>query len=143
MLVVDRVELVALKEPDEVGNSRVATPSGASSVRIPATKSLRSGTWARTLLPITRSARRSSRTNCPASSSPKNSVRVGTCFATAAAATFRAGSILERWDSPLDEVLQQVAVVTRQLDDEALEPSPSRSVISSVYRLACSTQLFE
>ena len=49
----------------------------------------------------------------------------------------------ERWDSPLDEVLQQVAVVTRQLDDEALEPSPSRSVISSVYRLACSTQLFE
>src|SRR6266571_1210093 len=40
------------------GNSTVATPQGASRSRIPATKSLRSGTWASTLLATSRSARR-------------------------------------------------------------------------------------
>ena len=46
MLVVDGVELVALHQPARWGNSTVTTPPGLSSRAIPATKLLRSGTWA-------------------------------------------------------------------------------------------------
>jgi hypothetical protein len=60
VLVIDDVELVALDQPVN-GNSIVMTPSGLSTIFMPATKSLRHGTWARTLLPRSKSA-------CPNSS---------------------------------------------------------------------------
>ncbi len=69
------------------------TPSGASNIFMPATKSFRSGTWARTLFPSSKSAclpwARSSR----AVLTPKNFTRVETPLSTATAATFAAGSI--------------------------------------------------
>ena len=59
---------------------------------MPATKSLRSGTWASTLLPSSRSA-----ADSPASeravSRPKNSTSVGMPFCSATFATLAAGSI--------------------------------------------------
>ena len=59
---------------------------------MPATKSLRSGTWARTLLPISRSAGPYSAANSRAARWPKNRTTVGTPLARAAAATLAAGS---------------------------------------------------
>ena len=71
----------------------VTTPSGPSSVAMPATKLFTSGTWARTLLPMIRSATVPSPTSFDASSAPKNSVSVGTPFSSATLATLRAGSM--------------------------------------------------
>ena len=51
------------------------------------------GTWARTLLPTTRSAMRPSAASSFATCVPKKRTRVGTPFSTAALATFAAGSI--------------------------------------------------
>ena len=105
------------------GNSSVMTPSGFSSRTMPATKSLRSGTCASTLLPMMRSARlpsatssvgqRLRRRNRPASGMPLST------------ATLRdVGRRLDAEDGHAErqEVLQQVAVVAGQLDDEAVGP---------------------
>jgi hypothetical protein len=70
----------------------VMTPSAASRIFMPATKSLRSGTWASTLLPSSRSAGPCSAFSRAAVSRPKNSVTLGMPFSRAAAATFAAGS---------------------------------------------------
>lgn len=90
--MVELVELVASVR-SRWGNSSVATPVGFRSCAIPPTKSLTSGTWARTLLPAMRSAERPSATRRAASSRPKNSTSVGTPAATAFSATLGAGSI--------------------------------------------------
>ena len=68
-------------------------PSGFNTMRMPSTKSLRSGTWASTLLPTTRSAWMPSVRISSAVSTPKNSAMVGMPFARAASATFWAGSM--------------------------------------------------
>jgi hypothetical protein len=74
------------------------TPSGASSTFMAPTKSLRSGTWASTLLPRSRSARRCA-ASFVATGTPKNSTSVGTPFSTATSATLAAGS-MPRTDTP-------------------------------------------
>ena len=57
VLVVDRVELVLVASAAAGAETRSSpTPPGLSSMRMPATKSFRSGTWASTLLPTSRSA---------------------------------------------------------------------------------------
>ena len=97
-------------------------PSGASRAATPAAKSLMSGTCARTLFPRTRSACPRSRARRAPSSAPKNSVIVSTPRATAASATFSAGSIPSTGTRFGEEVLQEIPVVRRELDDEALRP---------------------
>ena len=64
---------------------------------------------------------------------------VSTPRATAASATFSAGSIPSTGTPLREEVLQEIPVVRRELDDEASGPSESRSHISSTYVRACST----
>ena len=59
MLVIDRVELVAFNEAGD-GNSAASKPPSARRIRVPSTKSFRSGTWARTLLATSRLALRPS-----------------------------------------------------------------------------------
>ena len=100
------------------GTPCVITPSAASSIAIPATKSLRSGTWASTLFPTRRSARRprhaasaaarARRTRhasgCPSRPRPPRRSLPARSPSTGIAA--------------LDEVLEQVAVVARDLDDD-------------------------
>ena len=76
------------------GNSIVIVPPGRSTIRMPSTKSCRSGTCARTLLPTMRSALSSSG-SLPASSVPKNAATVGTPRSCATSATFSAGSTPE------------------------------------------------
>src|ERR671922_38526 len=88
------------------GTSIVATPSGASRIRIPATKSFTSGTCARTLFAATRSASPRSATSRSARSAPKKSTRVSTPRRRAASATLRAGSM------PSAGLPGQVAIVT-------------------------------
>ncbi len=102
------------------GNSSVTTPSGLSRMAMPATKSLRSGTWARTLLPTIRSAPTPSETSCLASRTPKKSTRVGMPFSTAARATLAAGSMPSTGTPSGREMLQEVAVIARQLDGQAV-----------------------
>ena len=61
---------------------------------MPATKSLRSGTWASTLLPMIRSALHAFGDQLLRRAlTPKNSTRVGTPLSTAALATLAAGSM--------------------------------------------------
>ena len=79
-------------------------------------KSLRSGTWAKTLLATTKSAGPEVSTICRATALEKNSFRVGIPAATAAAAMFLAGST-PRQGSPVQDVPEQVAVVAGDLDD--------------------------
>ena len=83
---------------------------------MPATKSLRSGTWARTLLPTTRSAGPRSRRRRSARSRPKNSVSVGTPRASADGGDVARWLDAQRRDPARDEVLEQVAIVAGQLD---------------------------
>ena len=68
------------------------TPAGLSAIFMPATKSLRSGTWASTLLPSSRSAARSG-PSAVAVSRPKNSTSVAMPRSSATSATFAAGSM--------------------------------------------------
>ncbi len=95
---------------------------------MPATKSLRSGTWASTLLPMMRSARLPSATSSAASLRPKKSTRVGMPLSIATLATLAAGSMPSTGTPSGSEVLQQVAVVARELDDQAVraEAQPLR-----------------
>ena len=55
VFVVDGIELVLLHKTDQMWNSIVTTPPGFSRSPIPATKSLISGTCAKTLFPKSRS----------------------------------------------------------------------------------------
>ena len=89
---------------------------------MPATKPLRSGTCAITLLAMITSARRPSAAARAASSAPKNSASVGMPASLAAAAWSGAGSMPSTGTPVLDEVAQQVAVVAGELDDEAVRP---------------------
>ena len=91
---------------------------------MPATKPLRSGTCAITLLAMMTSARLPSATRRSASSMPKNSRRVGTPTASAASAWSGAGSMPSTGTPRSTKLLQQVAVVAGDLDDEAVGPSP-------------------
>ena len=91
---------------------------------MPATKSLRSGTCASTLLPMMRSARLPSATSRSARLVPKNSTRVGT-FALARGLGHVGGRLdAEHRHAQRQEVLQQIAVVAGKLDDEAVRPEP-------------------
>ena len=100
---------------------------------MPATKSLRSGTWARTLLPTIEvglpalgdAASRRARV------AEELDERRDAAFA-AASATFAAGSMPSTGTPRCDEVLQQVAVVAGELDDEAVRRrARSGSIIAS------------
>jgi len=73
--------------------SIVATPSSASRIRRPSTKLLSVGVCAITLLATITSARIPSSRSVRASSASKNSCRVGTPAASAAAACSGAGSM--------------------------------------------------
>ena len=79
-----------------------------------------SGTWASTLFPSTRSARRPSPTRRSASSTPKNSTSVGDAPLLGGARDVRGRIDPEHRYALRQEVLQQVAVVRGELDDEAV-----------------------
>jgi hypothetical protein len=74
-------------------STKVATPSGDSRLATPITKSLMSGTWASTLLAVTRSATMPSLRSVRASARPKNAIRMGMPFSIAALATDSQGSM--------------------------------------------------
>ena len=108
----------------------VTTPSGASSVLMPATNPLRSGTCASTLLPTTRSAARPSARSSHGDHGLKNE-----CPGAHALRVRHFRHVLGRLDAEdgdalCDEVLEQVAVVAAELDHEAvrvqLEPGADR-----------------
>ena len=92
---------------------------------MPATKSLRSGTCASTLLPTIRSA-------CAAlgDAAPRRARRRRTRPGSerpcrcATSATLAAGSMPSTGHAERQEMLQQIAVVARQLDHEAVRPEP-------------------
>ena len=109
---------------------------------MPPTKSLRSGTWASTLLPRSRSACVARPRASRAVSTPKNSTSVRTPFSTRdLRRTFAAGSMPSTGMPRSHEVLQQVAVVAGELDDLAAARR-ARSARSSSRRsaAACSSQ---
>ena len=92
--MVDRVELIALDiNRSRCGNSIVIMPCGCRSTVEPRDEVVHVGTWARTLLPRTRSARIPARGQVARELGPKNRQRVGIPFSTATAATLAAGSI--------------------------------------------------
>jgi hypothetical protein len=92
VLVVDRVELHVCDEAQEAGKLDREDARGPSRRARPPTKSFRSGTWARTLFAISRSAGCTPHSSV-AASRPKNLTSVGMPRSRAAAATFAAGSI--------------------------------------------------
>ncbi len=87
---------------------------------MPSTNPLRSGTWAITLLAMITSARRPSLRSWFASSVPKKARRVGTPRRSAAAAWSGAGSMPSTGTPCSTKLREQVAVVARHLDDEAV-----------------------
>ena len=89
---------------------------------MPATKSLRSGTCASTLLPMMRSARLPSATSRSASVVPKNSTSVGTSLPARDLGDVGGRLDAEHRHAERQEVLQQIAVVAGELDDEAVGP---------------------
>ena len=99
---------------------------------MPATKSLTSGTWASTLLPIRRSGRRPSAASCLASSTPKKRTSVGTPRSSAAAATLAAGSIPSTGMPALTNHCSRYPSLLASSMTELVGPSPKRRVISSV-----------
>ena len=124
MLVVDRVVLHPSSSRARCGNSNVVVPAGPSRTETPATKSFRSGTCASTLAPRTRSA-------CPRSShQPLREFAAEELDERRHAAFLRRfrhvrGRVDPEHRNPLrQEVLQQVAVVRRELDDEAVGREP-------------------
>ena len=94
----------------------------------PATKSLRSGTCASTLLPTSRSAVPLRGAQARAALAPKNSTTVGTPARLGDRATLAAGSMPSTGMPRCDEVLEEIAVVARDLDDLRVGPSPKRSI---------------
>ena len=135
MLVVDRVVLHPLHETEQMRELEGGGPAGARRIATPATKSFRSGTCARTLFPAIRSAWPRSRASSRASSVPKNSASVGT-----PSSSRDDGDVLRRLDAEdrdaaAEEMLEQVAVVRRELDDEA-RPRRDRAARSSPPRSA-------
>ena len=120
VLVVDRVELVALDEAQQVGNLDRRHPWGASTSAIPPTKSLRSGTWAMTLLAASRSAARPSAAS-RSSQIPSEELDDGLDALLLGHLRDIGGRLdTQRGDPALDEVLQQIAVVAGELNDEAV-----------------------
>ena len=133
VLVVDRVELVVLHQLQQVRELHRDDAVGREQ-RSPcrATKSLRSGTCASTLLPSSRSARRA------LVAEPRRQSR---CRRTRPSVGMpallrRRRDVRRRLDAEhghraLDEVLEEVAVVAGDLDDLAVDgPRPNRSVTS-------------
>ena len=81
-----------------------------------------SGTWAKTLLATTRSARPWMSATLRPVSSPRNITSVGTPLATRRLGDVGGRLDAERPDAAGDGVLQEVAVVARDLDDERVRP---------------------
>ena len=99
---------------------------------MPATKSLRSGTCASTLLPMIRSARLPSATSRSASAAPEELDPRRDARLRAASAHVGGRLDAQHRHAQRQEMLQQVAVVAGELDDEAVaRPSRSRSLIMS------------
>ncbi len=99
---------------------------------MPATKSLRSGTCASTLLPTIRSARRPSATQRLGQRRRRRTRPASRC----PCAMRDPGDVgrrldAEHRDAERQEVLQQVAVVARELDHEAVRPEPEPRARSS------------
>src|SRR3954470_7075196 len=91
---------------------------------MPATKSLMSGTWASTLLAGMRSAWPEEATISRAARAPKKTVSEGTPRASTRLGDVASRLDAEHADAARDEVLEQVAVVARRLDDEVLRAEP-------------------
>ena len=88
---------------------------------MPATKSLRSGTWASTLLPTTRSAAvPSSAQLARPARRRRTATSVGTPRGSADRGDVRGGLDAEHRHARRHEVLEQVAVVAAELDDQAV-----------------------
>ena len=145
MLVVDRVVLERVEQVEQVRElERRGALVAKQELATPATKSFRSGTCASTLLPTIEA-----RAACPrrravcAVSRPKKSTSVGTPRSSAAARDVRRRIDSEDRDSRADEVLQEVAVVRGELDDEIVraegEPLPDHLDVPR----ACSTHEVE
>ena len=106
------------------GNSNVAVPSSRRTIFTPATKSFRSGTWASTLLPTTRLARRPSATSRSRRLASEELDERRHAALLGRRRDVRGRIDPEHRDSRPDEVLEQVAVVRRELDDEVVRAEP-------------------
>ena len=125
VLVVDRVELVALDQAQEMRDlDRGHAVRARARCAMPPTKSLRSGTWAMTLLATSRSAAPALGHEPAASSRPKNSTIVSMPFSTRDRRDVGGGLDAERRDPPRHHVLEQVAVVARDLHHETVLVEP-------------------
>ena len=99
------------------------TPSGASRRAIPATKSLRSGTWASTLFADDEIGRdRRARIAVGRLDVRRTAPRSGIPAVRRPRATFAAGSMPRTGSPRATNMLQQVPVVARDLDDAGSEP---------------------
>ena len=139
--MIDGIELHLIDRLKRCGNSNVATP-GVRAMGKAADEVAGSGTWASTLLATMRSALR--REQAFAVPMPKNAVSVAIPLVRATAATLAAGSTPSTGDAAGNEMLQQVAVVRCDLDDQGI--GTERKALdhgSSLWRLACATQLSE
>ena len=122
-----------------------AMPSSFSSAAMPATKPFVSATWASTLLAwMTSACLPSARQLARPARRPKNSARLGTPIFSAASHSAGDRVDAQHRDALLDVVLQQVAVVAGQLDDQAVAgPGSRRSISSSTFFRECSSRYFE
>ena len=103
---------------------RSRTPSARAPARMPPTKSFRSGTCAMTLLATSRSARRPSADEAGRElAAEERDDRLDAALARRLG-DVRGGLDAERRNAALDDVLQQVAVVARQLHHEAVRVEP-------------------
>lgn len=109
-------------------------PCGLSRLFKPRVKSLMSGTWAYTLLPMIRSACCCAPANASASAAPKNSCRTGIPSSLAAAAVLAVGSMPRTGNTSSHKILEQVAVVGGDFDYQTMPRQ--RQPRNGVFRIA-------
>ena len=118
------------------GNSRVMTPFLWSRIFIPRTKPLRSGTWARTLLPMIRSALLSlASPDSRAISSPKKSDQRRNAFLDCRLGHIGGGLNSQNRNALSDKELEQIAVVAGNLDNPAFAVQAEPLGNANPYRL--------
>ena len=134
VLVVDRVELAAVDQVLDVGRLDDRHAVVACRMRgMPATKPFRSGTWARTLLAWMTSARLPSRRQrCRERRGRRTHASVGMPRCSRATSAMLRGRLDARAPGRRRAliVLQQVAVVARDLDDQAVGVRAAARAIS-------------
>ena len=116
------------------GNSSVRTPWGFSRIFSPSTKSFRSGTCARTLLPRTKSAQATFACEIRGKSRAEKANQSRHAFLDRYLGHICGRLNAQHWHLVTDEILQQVAVIARDFYDEALfvqtKPLPHALAVS-------------